>query len=60
MALAGQRNDRNPLLAEAVSQLGDYFASRLREFRLPLDAAGTPFQKRVWGELVKIPYGETR
>jgi methylated-DNA-[protein]-cysteine S-methyltransferase len=57
---AGVRNDRNPLLAQAVSQLRDYFASRLREFHLPLDAAGTPFQKRVWGELVKIPYGETR
>jgi methylated-DNA-[protein]-cysteine S-methyltransferase len=57
---AGVRNDRNPLLALAVSQLRDYFASRLREFHLPLDAAGTPFQKRVWGELVKIPYGQTR
>jgi methylated-DNA-[protein]-cysteine S-methyltransferase len=57
---AGVRNDRSPLLAQAVSQLRDYFASRLREFHLPLDAAGTPFQKRVWGELVKIPYGQTR
>jgi methylated-DNA-[protein]-cysteine S-methyltransferase len=56
----GRRNDRNPLLAEAVSQLRDYFAGRLRDFRLPLDAVGSPFQKRVWGELVKIPYGQTR
>jgi methylated-DNA-[protein]-cysteine S-methyltransferase len=56
----GQRNDRNPLLVEAISQLRDYFASRRREFHLPLDALGTPFQKRVWGELVKLPYGETR
>ena len=59
-AAPGQRNDRNPLLAEAVSRLRDYFASRLRQFQLPLDAAGSLFQKRVWGELVKIPYGETR
>ena len=56
----GRRNDRNPLLAEAVSQLRDYFAGRLRDFRLPLDALGSPFQKRVWGELVRIPYGQTR
>jgi methylated-DNA-[protein]-cysteine S-methyltransferase len=59
-ATDGERNDRNPLLIEAVSQLRDYFAARLREFCLPLDAEGSPFQKRVWGELVKIPYGETR
>jgi methylated-DNA-[protein]-cysteine S-methyltransferase len=59
-APAGRRNDRNPLLAEAVSQLGDYFASRRREFQLPLDAVGSSFQKRVWAELVKVPYGETR
>jgi methylated-DNA-[protein]-cysteine S-methyltransferase len=59
-APAGLRNDANPLLIEAVRQLRDYFASRLREFHLPLDAVGAPFQKRVWGELLKIPYGETR
>jgi len=59
-AAAGQRHDRSPLLAEAVSQLREYFAARRREFQLPLDAEGSPFQKRVWGELVKIPYGETR
>jgi methylated-DNA-[protein]-cysteine S-methyltransferase len=59
-AAPANRNDRNPLLAEAVAQLGAYFASRLREFQLPLDPRGTPFQKRVWSELVKIPYGETR
>jgi len=50
----------NPLLAEAVAQLRAYFAGRLREFRLPLDLAGTDFQIRVWRELVAIPYGETR
>ena len=59
-APAARRNDRNPLLAEAVSQLRDYFASRRRDFELPLDAVGSPFQKRVWGQLVTIPYGETR
>jgi methylated-DNA-[protein]-cysteine S-methyltransferase len=57
---ADGRNDRNPLLAEAVRQLRAYFARRLRQFELPLDAVGTPFQKRVWGELSSIPYGEAR
>jgi methylated-DNA-[protein]-cysteine S-methyltransferase len=55
-----QRNDRNPLLIEAVRQLRAYFAGQLREFQLPLDIEGTDFQKRVWGQVAAIPYGETR
>jgi methylated-DNA-[protein]-cysteine S-methyltransferase len=54
------RNDRNPLLLEAARQLLAYFAGRLREFCLPLDIEGTDFQKRVWGQVAAIPYGETR
>ena len=53
-------NPGNPLLAEAISQLRAYFAGQLRRFELPLDLAGTEFQKRVWLELTRIPYGETR
>jgi methylated-DNA-[protein]-cysteine S-methyltransferase len=54
------RNDRNPLLLEAARQLRAYFAGQLREFQLPLDIEGTDFQKRVWGQVAAIPYGETR
>lgn len=36
-----------------------YFAGELRDFELALAPAGTPFQQRVWRELVRIPYGET-
>jgi methylated-DNA-[protein]-cysteine S-methyltransferase len=50
----------NPLLAEAVRQLQAYFKGQLRQFELPLDLAGTDFQRRVWSELTRIPYGETR
>jgi methylated-DNA-[protein]-cysteine S-methyltransferase len=55
----GDRDDAHPLLAEAVRQLRAYFARELKEFDLPLDPDGTPFQRRVWDELVKIGYGET-
>ena len=55
-----QRNDGNPLLVEAALQLRAYFAGALREFLLPLDIEGTEFQKRVWGQVAAIPYGETR
>ena len=56
----GHRQDANRLLREAASQLHAYFARDLRRFQLPLDLHGTEFQKRVWRELEKIPYGETR
>jgi methylated-DNA-[protein]-cysteine S-methyltransferase len=40
-------------------QLGEYFAGDRRDFDLPLSAIGTEFQKKVWAELVEIPYGQT-
>ncbi|WP_327112761.1 methylated-DNA--[protein]-cysteine S-methyltransferase [Streptomyces sp. NBC_01341] len=45
---------------EAISQLDAYFAGRLKEFDLPLRLEGTPFQRSVWAELARIPYGVTR
>ena len=40
-------------------QLADYFAGRRTSFDVPLQPAGTPFQRRVWDELCKIAHGET-
>ncbi|MDP9116183.1 MAG: methylated-DNA--[protein]-cysteine S-methyltransferase [Actinomycetota bacterium] len=40
-------------------QLEEYFAGTRQEFDLPLNAAGTAFQKRVWAALAEIPYGVT-
>jgi O-6-methylguanine DNA methyltransferase len=53
------RDDGDPALAEAARQLEEYFSGRRRRFEMPLDLCGTPFQKRVWAELQRIPYGET-
>ncbi|MFD9375216.1 methylated-DNA--[protein]-cysteine S-methyltransferase [Streptomyces sp. NPDC059999] len=44
---------------EAVRQLTAYFAGELSEFTLPLRMEGTEFQRSVWEQLVRIPYGET-
>ena len=49
-----------PVLARARRQLAEYFAGERTRFDLPLAAAGTPFQRRVWAALSGIPYGETR
>ena len=58
--LAGRHSESNPLLRRAIAQLQAYFAGELRDFDLPLDLQGTEFQRRVWRELLNIPYGETR
>ncbi len=47
--------------SEAVEQeLREFFRHERTEFTLPLDPRGTSFQRSVWNELLKIPYGETR
>lgn len=48
------------LSGRADSQLREYFAGTRKTFELPLEAAGTEFQKKVWAALSEIPYGETR
>jgi methylated-DNA-[protein]-cysteine S-methyltransferase len=45
--------------AEACTQLGEYFDGRRRDFDLPLELGGSPFQRRAWRALQAIPYGET-
>jgi methylated-DNA-[protein]-cysteine S-methyltransferase len=54
----GTRVD-DPVLDEAERQLTQYFAGERTEFDLPLASEGSEFQKKVWAELRRIPYGET-
>jgi len=46
-------------LSEVARQLEQYFAGNRKVFDLPLKMQGTEFQKRVWRQLTKIPFGET-
>jgi methylated-DNA-[protein]-cysteine S-methyltransferase len=46
--------------AKALSQLQKYLKGELKQFNCPLDLRGTPFQRKVWSRLSKIPYGKTR
>lgn len=43
-----------------ITQIREYFAGRRRVFSMPIDVAGTTFQKMVWEAIRAIPYGETR
>jgi methylated-DNA-[protein]-cysteine S-methyltransferase len=46
-------------LRECAEQLAEYFAGNRRSFDLPVAPRGTPFQKRVWQEIARVPFGET-
>lgn len=46
-------------LQQCITQLEEYFRGERKEFSLKLEPSGTEFQKRVWAELVKIPFGQT-
>lgn len=54
-----RRDDHDPLLNRAAAQLDEYFARQRIAFDLPLQPAGTDFQKRVWDALLDIPFGQT-
>jgi methylated-DNA-[protein]-cysteine S-methyltransferase len=49
----------HPLLLQLSKELEEYFAGNRTVFTLPLNPAGTPFQKQVWETLLSIPYGKT-
>ena len=46
-------------MQEAARQLTAYFQGQLRNFSLPLQPKGTTFQRSVWEQLQRIPYGQT-
>ncbi|MFN3449652.1 MAG: methylated-DNA--[protein]-cysteine S-methyltransferase [Roseococcus sp.] len=56
----GRDQTPTPLLREARDQLHDYFDGRRLSFQLPLAPHGTPYQRRVWAALCRIPPGQTR
>jgi AraC family transcriptional regulator of adaptative response/methylated-DNA-[protein]-cysteine methyltransferase len=50
----------NPHLAKLRQELAEYFEGKRKDFTVPLNYPGTPFQQKVWDALLEIPYGETR
>lgn len=51
---------QTPLAKETVRQLRAWLKDARFEFSLPLAAAGTPFQRKVWAQISAIPCGQTR
>jgi methylated-DNA-[protein]-cysteine S-methyltransferase len=56
---AGATADDDPRFEGVAAQLRQYFAGERTAFELPLRPQGTAFERRVWEEVRRIPYGET-
>jgi methylated-DNA-[protein]-cysteine S-methyltransferase len=54
----GERDDSG--FSDVITQLREYFDGARTSFSLELAPRGSAFERAVWAELVKIPYGETR
>jgi methylated-DNA-[protein]-cysteine S-methyltransferase len=57
--LAAADGDEGAALEHAAAQLTEYLAGERTTFDLPLRASGNAFERLVWAELARIPYGET-
>ena len=57
---SGGVEEETPLIEKAIKQIGEYLEGSRRDFQLPIQPSGTPFQMKVWNALKGIPYGETR
>ncbi len=53
-------DEEDPILKATEKQLSEFFAGKRTVFDLPLDFKGTDFQKAVWYELLKVPFGQTK
>lgn len=51
--------EEESILSKTTGQLKEYFAGRRKRFNVSFDLSGTSFQKQVWRELFKIPFGGT-
>ena len=55
----GTRLDNHPVIAQAKAELEAYFYYQNQEFTVPLDLAGSNFDKLVWATLLSIPYAHS-
>lgn len=57
---SGAANEENTVLYDAIVQLNQFFFGQRRSFDVPLAPFGGEKEQRVYAEVQKIPYGETR
>ena len=54
-----QEESSTAIIDQCIAELEEYFYKGRKFFTVELDPKGTDFQKKVWNELLMIPYGET-
>ncbi|CDF57399.1 methylated-DNA--[protein]-cysteine S-methyltransferase [Thermobrachium celere] len=54
------KEKENEIIKACKKQLDEYFKGTRKEFDIDIEIEGTEFQKMVWRELKKIPYGQKR
>ena len=54
-----ETNNENEMASQWKNKLDEYFSKQVKVFDLKLDLQGTEFQKQVWTELLRIPFGKT-
>jgi len=55
-----EKNEPTQFTDKVFQEIEAYFSKKRKTFDIPYTFIGTPFQKKIWKELEKIPYGETR
>src|SRR4029079_1257543 len=54
-----QKGDDQPIIRKARKQIEEFFDGKRQSFELPLAPEGSEFQRAVWKELTRIPFGKT-
>jgi methylated-DNA-[protein]-cysteine S-methyltransferase len=54
-----KRDPNHPVLKKAARELEEFLAGQRKDFTVPLHADGTDFQRQVWQQLARIPFGQT-
>jgi len=57
---SSSKDEPSALTDRAAKQINEYLKGIRMFFDIPISYEGTPFQNKVWHELLNIPYGETR
>jgi methylated-DNA-[protein]-cysteine S-methyltransferase len=54
-----KRDPAHPVLKKAARELEDFLSGKRKDFTVPLQTEGTEFQRQVWKQLARIPFGQT-
>lgn len=53
-----ENSELHPCLKECIAQIDQYFKGKRKDFSVNILMQGTDFQKKVWKQLTKIPFGK--